>query len=102
MSPQLKKGVLKLCVLSKLNKSDRYGYEIYQEINQALEISESTIYPILRGFIKDGICITYLAESNEGPPRKYFKITDSGRKLYAKLYDEWSDFKIIIDNLMNN
>ena len=75
MSTQLKKGVLDLVVLSKIDEKDRYGYDIYQEISKHMIISESTIYPILRKIVKEGLCKTYLKESSEGPPRKYFKIS---------------------------
>lgn len=100
MSAQLKKGVLEMCVLSKIKVEDCYGYEIYQDINSKLDISESTIYPILRKLVKEGFFETYLKESNEGPPRKYFSITDLGLKKLEELEKNWVDFKGIIDNIL--
>lgn len=92
MSAQLKKGVLELCVLNIVLGDDSYGYDIYQNINTKLSISESTIYPILRKLVKEGFCETYLKESNEGPPRKYFKITPVGETKLDMLKSEWKDF----------
>ena len=92
MNAQLKKGVLSLCVLSRLNQKDSYGYDIYQAIDKVLGISESTIYPILRKMEHGGYLETYLKASPEGPARKYFKITDKGRRQLDALSAEWEQF----------
>lgn len=101
MNSQLKKGVLELCVLSKLASKDMYGYELYQQLDKTLKISESTIYPILRKLVKELLCTTYLKESNEGPPRKYFKLTDLGNAKLKILINEWKTFKFAIDHTLN-
>lgn len=100
ISTQLKKGVLELCVLNILNENDSYGYDIYQSINSNLEISESTIYPILRKFVKEGLCTTYLKESTEGPPRKYFKLTDLGGIKLETLKGDWLNFHNIVNKML--
>ncbi len=92
MNAQLKKGALDLCILAIIKNKKTYGYDIYQSINKTLNISESTIYPILRKFVKEGYCETYLQESSDGPPRKYFKITNRGEDWYMTLHKEWNDF----------
>ena len=99
MSTQLKKGVLDLVVLSKMEEKDRYGYDIYQEISKHMIISESTIYPILRKIVRDGLCKTYLKESTEGPPRKYFKLTEKGKEKLLFLREDWIKFQRVV-NLM--
>ena len=99
MSTQLKKGVLEMVVLSKIAQRDSYGYDIYQEISSNMAISESTIYPILRKLTKEGLTETYLKESNEGPPRKYFKITRHGSKRLSILRIDWQKFQRVV-NLM--
>jgi PadR family transcriptional regulator PadR len=99
MSTQLKKGVLDLVVLSKIEEKDRYGYDIYQEISKHMIISESTIYPILRKIVKEGLCKTYLKESSEGPPRKYFKISEKGKEKLLFLKKDWLKFQRVV-NLM--
>ena len=97
MSVQLKKGVLEMVVLSKINERDTYGYDIYQEINRNMGISESTIYPILRKLTKEGLCKTYLRESSGGPPRKYFKITSVGVTKLEDLTFDWKKFERIVN-----
>jgi len=99
MSTQLKKGVLEMVVLSKIAERDSYGYDIYQEISHNMAISESTIYPILRKITKDGLCETYLRESTEGPPRKYFRISKKGTIKLKELRLDWQKFQRVV-NLM--
>lgn len=92
MNIQFKKGVLELCVLALLNKEDRYGYELVQKISAQIEVSEGSIYPLLRRLKKEGYLTTYLHESTEGPSRKYYELTDKGRTHLINLYDEWLEF----------
>lgn len=92
MDTQLKKGVLELCVLTILGKRDCYGYELIDEISKSIQISEGTIYPLLKRLRQEGYFTTYLKESQEGPPRKYYKITDLGHETKVKLQYEWYEF----------
>ncbi|MFD1739582.1 PadR family transcriptional regulator [Bacillus salitolerans] len=92
MNIQFKKGALELCVLALLNKQDRYGYELVQKISDQIDISEGTMYPLLRRLKKDEYLTTYLQESTEGPPRKYYQLTDKGRDYLHILSDEWKLF----------
>ncbi len=100
MQTQLKKGVLALCVLSIVDEKDSYGYEIYNKVNDVIGISESTIYPILRKFVKEEYCETYLGESNEGQPCKYFKITAEGKDQIIKMRGEWSEFVFMVNKIL--
>lgn len=100
MNIQFKKGVLELCVLVLLNKQDRYGYELVQKISQQISISEGTVYPLLRRLTKEGYFSTYLQESTEGPPRKYYKLTDAGREYLSKLLEEWERFTNGVNQLI--
>ncbi len=92
METQFKKGVLELCVLTLLKKKDYYGYELVFEISKKISITEGTIYPLLRRLKNDGLVNTYLKESQEGPPRKYYQLTKEGRKMNEKLTNEWLEF----------
>lgn len=92
MNPQFKKGVLNLCVLALLEQKDMYGYELVQAISTQIEISEGSVYPLLRRLTKDGLFTTYLMESTEGPPRKYYKITEQGIEQLNSLRNEWESF----------
>ena len=78
MNIQFKKGVLEICVLSVLARRDCYGYELVNEISKTIDISEGTIYPLLRRLKDEGLVTTYLQESGEGPPRKYYRSYGNG------------------------
>lgn len=92
MNIQFKKGVLELCVLSMLFKKDCYGYELVNEISKNIMISEGTIYPLLKRLKEEGYFTTYLEESQEGPPRKYYKLTELGAQTKTDLENEWHSF----------
>lgn len=92
MNIQFKKGVLELCVLSSLFKKDCYGYELVSTISRNITISEGTIYPLLKRLKDEGFFTTYLQESPEGPPRKYYRLTDLGRETKENLEAEWRKF----------
>ena len=100
MNIQFKKGVLNLCVLVLLDKQDRYGYELVQKISDQISISEGSVYPLLRRLTKEGYFTTYLQESTEGPPRKYYKLTDAGRDYLREQLDEWRIFTDGVNTLI--
>lgn len=92
MNAQFKKGVLELCVLASLARKDCYGFELVSTISQNVAMSEGTIYPLLKRLRDDGMLTTYLKESTEGPPRKYYRLTTAGHENYRKLLEEWDAF----------
>lgn len=100
MNIQFKKGVLEICVLALLNKQDRYGYELVQKISDQIAISEGSVYPLLRRLTKEGYFTTYLQESTEGPSRKYYRLTDSGRDYFNELVLEWEAFIFGVNQLI--
>ena len=100
MNVQFKKGVLELCVLVLLDKKDRYGYELVQMISKQIEISEGSVYPLLRKLAKEEYFTTYLQESSEGPPRKYYKLTEKGRTYLYELINEWKEFSTGVNQLI--
>lgn len=100
MNVQFKKGVLNLCVLVLLDKQDRYGYELVQKISNQISISEGSVYPLLRRLTKEGYFTTYLKESTEGPPRKYYQLTDTGRVYLHEQLDEWKKFTEGVNTLI--
>ncbi|NLM97637.1 MAG: PadR family transcriptional regulator [Halanaerobiaceae bacterium] len=89
---QFKKGVLELCVLVIVSIKDCYGYELVEKISRHIDIAEGTIYPLLRRLKKEGYLESYLKESKEGPPRKYYRITAPGIKEKEALISEWQAF----------
>lgn len=100
MQTQFKKGVLDICVMALIAKRDMYGYEIVSEILAYIEVTESTIYPILRRLTKEGYFTTYIQESNEGPARKYYQITPAGKEHYQALASEWQAFTKAVQQLL--
>lgn len=102
MNAQFKKGVLELCVLALLNKKDTYGYELAERISSRIEIAEGTLYPLLRKLKSDGLCDTYISAESGGPPRKYYTLTDKGRKAEAQLRDEWESFAQSVRQIMED
>jgi len=97
---QFKKGVLELCVLALLDKKDCYGYELVQAISHQIEISEGSVYPLLRRLTKEEYFTTYLQESTEGPSRKYYQLTEKGKKYLQDLLVEWNEFTNGVNELI--
>jgi len=92
MNIQFKKGALELCVLAIVNGQDCYGYELTEKISQHIGISEGSIYTLLRRLTKEEYFTTYLVESNEGPSRKYYKLTDKGKEYLNEMKSQWQEF----------
>lgn len=100
MNIQFKKGVLELCVLALLTKKNMYGYDLVNEISKNIDISEGTIYPLLRRLKNVGYVTTYLQESQEGAPRKYYKLTLSGQQVTDEMQKDWNVFVESVGNLL--
>ncbi|MFT8929155.1 MAG: PadR family transcriptional regulator [Sporolactobacillus sp.] len=92
MNIQFKKGVLELCALVLIDRDDQYGYELAQRISERIEVAEGTLYPLLRRLTAEHYLTTYLSESAEGPVRKYYRMTESGRDYKNQLVREWKSF----------
>lgn len=100
MNAQYKKGVLELCVLKLIQQKDLYGYATVQKVSFYIEVTESTIYPLLRRLTKEGYLSTYNRESNEGPPRKYYSMTVEGEVYLATLIREWDQMVDSVQRLL--
>lgn len=92
MNTQFKKGVLELIVLKAIVADDLYGYQLVSRINEVIQVKEGTIYPLLKRLSNDHLLESYLKESTEGPPRKYYHITSLGLARYEALLEEWTNF----------
>jgi len=100
MNIQYKKGVIELCILAALSKMDMYGYELSTNISKEIDISDGTVYPILRKLKSDGLVTTFLSEFSGGPPRKYYSITEVGKTKYQVESKEWLDFSNTIHRML--
>lgn len=90
--------ILDFCVLSLLEINDSYGYEITQKISEYMDISESTMYPILRRLKKGNFLKTY-DKSFQGRNRRYYSLTKEGEKLLEDFRKDWEIYKKNIDTI---
>ncbi|MEA4971808.1 hypothetical protein SDC9_93254 [bioreactor metagenome] len=100
MNVQFKKGVLELIVLVAVNKKDMYGYELVAEVSRVVDVNEGTIYPLLKRLTNEHYFETYLRESTEGPPRKYYHLTAAGKLYMIQLEEEWNNLQIGVNSFL--
>ena len=96
MDIQLKRGLLEICVLAAIKTEDSYGYQIIKDIKPYIEISESTLYPILRRLESSELLTVRTAEHN-GRLRKYYHITPTGLERIEAFRDEWKEITEIYE-----
>lgn len=99
MTYQLTAPLLDACVLGIVDSEDSYGYTLTQKMRQVVDISESTLYPVLRRLQKSGHLRTYDAPF-QGRNRRYYAITEEGRNLLEYYAKEWDLYKDKIDELL--
>ena len=101
---QLRKGTLEYCVLALLAEGQRYGFELVRTLSEAdgLMVSEGTIYPLLSRLRRDRLVETTWQESEAGPPRRYYQLTDAGRRALADFADDWARFRDSVDALLQH
>lgn len=90
MDVQLKRGLIEVCVLSLLSKQDSYGYQLIKDISTVMEVSESTLYPILRR-LEGAQCLRIYTREHDGRLRKYYAITSEGRERIKEFLTDWED-----------
>ena len=88
---QLRKGLLELAVLNAIDPAPLYGYEIVRRLADVdhLVITEGTVYPILSRLKNSGLVETHIEESQEGPPRKYYRLSARGREDLYRMNQHW-------------
>ena len=101
---QLLKGILDGCVLQIIAKEEIYGYELVQRLKTAgfVNIVGGTVYPLLQKLEKKGMISSQMKPSPDGPPRKYFKITEKGTVYLSDFWDEWHDLVLKVSELEVN
>ena len=100
MNAQFKKGVVELIVLVAVSSRDMYGYELVAEVSKVVNVKEGTIYPILKRLTNEHYFETYLRESTEGPPRKYYHLTAAGIMHLDEIRKEWEDFSKSVNHFL--
>ena len=101
MAFKIESSLLDACALAILSRGDTYGYEITQQMKAAIDISESTLYPVLRRLQKDGLCRTY-DQPHQGRNRRYYSITEKGRHQLEAYREQWNDYRSAIERLLYN
>jgi PadR family transcriptional regulator, regulatory protein PadR len=99
---QLRKGILEVCILNAIRGGKVYGYDIVRRIREidGLIIGEGTIYPILSRLKREGFTKTSIMESTEGPPRKYYELTEKGKEVLAEMNKQWHQIKYGTDSVI--
>jgi PadR family transcriptional regulator PadR len=92
MNTQFKKGILEMCILSIISKKDMYGFEVIDSLSKEIDVNENTVYPILRRLTGQGLFETYIEQTNVGAPRKYYRMTEHGKKKLYEYESEWRSF----------
>ena len=90
MDAQLKKGVLDVCVLTAIKNEDSYGYKIIKDVKPVLELSESTLYTILKR-LEESKMLEVRTVIHEGRVRKYYHITQTGLQRIEDFKNEWKE-----------
>ena len=99
MAFQLGSALMDACVLAVLNRGDTYGYVLTQQVREIMDISESTLYPVLRRLQKDGCLETY-DQSFQVRNRRYYKVTEKGKEKNEEYIKEWEGYKVKIDKIL--
>ena len=99
---ELRRGVAEYCVLAVLREAESYAFDIVRELSGAGELvtSEGTIYPLLSRLRRDRLVTTTWRESDAGPPRRYYRITDDGRRALDGFTLEWARFRDAVDAIL--
>jgi PadR family transcriptional regulator, regulatory protein PadR len=100
---QLRRGSIQYCVLALLRERDRYGFELTRELadERGLVTSEGTVYPLLSRLRQEGLVETSWQESPQGPPRRYYCLTDEGRQALDSFTAQWRRFRDAIDAVLD-
>ena len=100
---QMRKGVLEYCILLELNGEPLYATNIIQGLKEVnLIVVEGTLYPLLMRLKNEGLLTYRWEESSQGPPRKYYELTENGRNILSELEVSWSDLVNAVGKVKNN
>ncbi|GAA0779120.1 helix-turn-helix transcriptional regulator [Clostridium subterminale] len=95
-----------LLVLSLLEETDRYGYEIIKELEirsyKTFQFKEGTLYPVLHKFANNGYVKSYMAKGDTGKERRYYKITRSGKKQLKEEKKKWKEFSTSVNKVIGS
>lgn len=100
---QVRKGSLELCILGLIKEKEIYAFELIQELEkiESLVLTEGTIYPLLKRLQSDDLISSFWVESESGPPRKYYRMTDRGNDFFNEMEKEWTKFNQAINQILD-
>lgn len=102
MATQLKKGTFEICLLALLANKDSYGYELVRELNETIDVKESTIYLILQRMEKSKHLESYVQMIEDtAKARKYYRITELGKGYFQMLMEEWDYLEKLIQHCIH-
>ena len=100
---QMRKGILEYCILCVLSDGDAYASDIINRLKEAqMIVVEGTLYPLLTRQKNAGLLAYRWEESTQGPPRKYYSITEDGKQFLADLDASWQELVVSVNKLRNN
>ena len=101
---QLRKGILELAIMAALYHKTHYGYSLVRNLagSGSVELKEGTIYPILARLAREGLVHSEWMESSQGPPRKYYSLTVSGRSIFESLQTEFQSLVQLVTSASTN
>lgn len=99
---ELRRGTVAFCVLALLDERERYAVELVGDLGtyQALAAGQGTIYPLLSRLRSDGLVDTTWEESPNGPPRRYYRLTEDGHRSLEQFRAEWGQVREAVDHLL--
>lgn len=98
MDAQLKRGILDACVLAVLRRGESYGYRLVRDVGEIIDVSESTLYPILKRLEAGGLVTVRSAEYN-GRLRKYYQITEAGERRVREFLEEYRTLMKVLERI---
>jgi PadR family transcriptional regulator PadR len=102
ITSQMRKGILEYCILSLLSNKDCYSSDLINSLkNSNMLVVEGTIYPLLTRLKNEGFLSYRWEESNQGPPRKYYKLTDKGGYFLNELHKSWIELVETVNKITN-
>jgi PadR family transcriptional regulator PadR len=99
---QFRKGLVELCIMAALRQDEAYGYQIVEQLGRipGLEVTESTVYPVLARLARDRCVTIRTAPSPAGPPRRYYRLSDAGRRRLQEMIGHWQSIQNSVNQLI--
>lgn len=98
---QFRKGLVELCIMAVLRDDEAYGYQIVEQLGRVagLEVTESTVYPVLARLARDRCVTVRSASSPSGPPRRYYRLSEAGRRRLQEMIGHWQAIQTSVNQL---